>query len=93
MNAMPERATEPLFSSPVLGCLTIDVETYRTHERHREIADRVMQAHGYDPNDVVEIRLTETCVEVDWIFRHDGRIEMQDDGPVIRTTRFEARSR
>lgn len=76
-------SNEPPFNSRsvvVLGCVTITPDTYRHNERHHEIADRVMATHGYEPNDVTEIRLTETCTEVDWRWR-DGH---------IRTTRYEA---
>ena len=54
---------------PILGCLVIDVQTYRTHQRHHLLADQVMARYGYDPMDVVEMRLTEGMIEVDTLNR------------------------
>ena len=44
--------------------LVITVESYRTDARHHELADRLMGALGYDPDQVVEMRATRHIVSV-----------------------------
>ena len=51
------------------GGLTITPETYHRDRRRQEIADTVMRRFGYDSNDVAEIRITESLIEVDVIDR------------------------
>ena len=66
--------------------LVITPDSYHHRRQHRDIADTVMTTYGYDPNNVIEIRLTEGNTEVDWINRDD---DWTDDGPPIHTTRHQ----
>jgi hypothetical protein len=59
--------------------LVITPDSYHTRERDREIADRIMAELGYNPDHVLEIRVSETAVEVDMIDRSSS--------PPIRTAR------
>jgi hypothetical protein len=51
------------------GGLMITPETYHRDRRHHKIADAVMERLGYDSNNVAEIRITETLIEVDVVDR------------------------
>lgn len=51
--------------------LTIDGDVYRTHERYRELADRIMASVNLHTDQVVEIRITEGHTEVDHITHRD----------------------
>jgi hypothetical protein len=67
--------------------LLITPQTYRTHEQHREIADRVMGALGLDPANVAQMRFTEARICVDVLNRRAG------SEPRIRTLRYDLQGR
>jgi len=72
--------------------LVITPDSYRTNERHREIADRVLAASGYSSDEVVEIRISEVGTEIDWLnceTTPDHRRRLVD--ATVRTTRIEPR--
>jgi len=55
--------------------------------RYRDLADRIMQNVGYLPNMVMEIRVAEGLIEVDWIWLDDqGRPRLVAGHVVTRTT-------
>ena len=41
-------------------------------DSHREMYDRIVDALGYDPEDVYEVRVAETAIEVDFIDFEDA---------------------
>ena len=45
--------------------LRITVDSYKTDERHHEIADRVMRELHYNPRVVCELRISEARIQVD----------------------------
>jgi hypothetical protein len=67
--AMSEHVSTQLMPGEHL-CITPD--SYRTHERHHEIADRLFEALHYDPSDVVELRVSEGRIQLDVIDRRHG---------------------
>jgi hypothetical protein len=44
--------------------LVITVESYRTNEAHRKLADRVIEALGFHPDQVVELRISRKTIGV-----------------------------